>query len=785
MAKRPAKKSSEEPLSPLSALRPTPPRTVRKWCIAITMTGVAVTIITVLVCWALPDELPMILQRLLGPVCAGLAVAVLAWTTRETESAEEEALSRARRGQHADFGKRLREAQKERTTVKLPLLGETSIRGLAAVGVFVVVEAWWLSPIAPIGIRRRAIADLSVPLAEEIVAVVLATPDTNMAVVLPPVPPVSIRKLAEAIDEDQADFYNRGLKAIALGRFKDARGLLAKAMSEEDSLACDIRVARAQNDMYAGQFEDAVGWYRNALNDKPDDPILLCQMAVACMQLGRFHDAQSLIARARQACGAPLSDGRETTSPGGRETGPDESTLAMCLHVEVVVNVCLGKQYDQSIQMCVRTREILNSTLQRQHPFEAASLNNHATLYLLQAKYQGGHELYSRAIDLWSRPSAPRHPYASSGLANLAILYCLMGEYAKDPKDGEANDEAKELAAAALKEQRRELPETHPILGITYNANAVVAVALAHYEDAQPLAEKSLAIFEAASKRDSDTEDPNGTQRKHGTVAAALDTLAMTYAGKALYTRAGLYCNQALEVAQKAWGPKHPYLVGILIHLADLRIEQGRFVEAEARCVEALDIAKASFGENHPIVASVLNTRGKLEIARGTPLGARPFLEEANAILEKAFGPERAHGMEHPRLAETIGLMAALNATSPLDYAQGVKRYMRAIEILDKRFGLEHPRTARLLCKLADLYVLQRQDSKAEACLKRALEIQEKSLVSFHPHMAETLEKLAAVVARLRPADSKQVAGMKTRAKAIRAAHAEQEGSESSGSGGA
>lgn len=744
MAKQLINSAGEESLQPLPPLRPTPPRTARKWSLAILGTAVVVAISMSVAYLALPDELPLIWQRLVGLGCAVLAVAALAVTTRETESPEEEMLDRIRRGQHADFGKRLREAQQVRTTIRLPVVGKTSIRRLVGLGVFGAVGGWWLSPWAPVGIRKRAIEDMARPLAEEIAAVVLVMCEEQVAILQPPIPPQCARQTAMSIDDDQANSYQLGLKAIALGRFDEARHLLAQAMRNDDARPEEIRLARAYNEMYAGRFEDATDRYNDALQKGHEDPLLLCQMAVARMHDGKFDQAEPLVFRALEVCRKSPTE--------------EDPALAVCLHVQAALHVGLGKDYDQAVLMCLQTRKILEETLDREHPFEAASLNNQATLYLLQAKYEGGHELYRRAGDLWARTVGRHHPYVAASLGNLAVLHYKLGQYAK--VDDQAKDQAKELVERAFAIRSRSLPDDHPILGIGGDTSALVYQGLAQYETAQPLAEKSLAISE------------NALGPGHASVAAGFHTLARVYTGQAQHTQAELFYLRAETVAGEVWGPDHPYPAAILNDLAGLYIVRGRFEEAEKLSAHALDILQGALGEKHPAVANVLNTRGELEIARGEPRNARPPLNQALKIRRKAFGND------HPDIARTLTNLAALDALSPLNYSRGVTRYQRAIEMLDGLLGLEHPSVARPLCGLAELWVRQEKYSEAEACLKRALAVQEQSLVPFHPDLAATLEAYASLLRKANPPDPETADEMEARAKSIRAAHAEEDRAE-------
>ncbi len=677
-----------------------------------------------------PAELPWLQQRLLGAGCVALAVLVFALATRHAESTEE-LLFRLRRGQHSDFGKRRRLAQKQQRTIRLPVLGETSYRPFGGFGVLVLGAAWWLSPWAPVVVKEYVIEDLTVPLGEEIAAVVLVMPNAQMAIAQVPVVPLRARQLAELIDENTSS-YHRGLKAIAQGRFGEARRLLATAMKDDDAEPLQIHLARAQNEMYAGQFLDAVGWYKNAVGRKPDDPKLLCQMAVAWMQAGKFDRAEPVVARAVKACRQKLA-----------EDGP---AVAACLHVQAALNVGLGRQYDEAEQMCWQARGIFEEAFGRQHPLVAATLNNQAVLYLLQAKYPGAASLFSRARDIWVRTLGPQHPHVTTSLTNLAMLHYNPGQYGK----------AGELLQRALPIYSKSLQETSPILATTCNANALLDVTLARDQQSQQLAEKALVVSEKAF----------GPQ--HPSLAPILDTLAAFYTEAARYTKAELYYLRALAVIRKVWGPEHSYLVETLNHLACLHIAQGRYQEAESLCEQALEIAKKSLGEKHLGTAAVLNTRGRLEIERSQLRKARPYLEEALRIRREVFG------REHPDVARTMGNLAALD-NSPRTYGHGVSRYKKAIEMSEKLLGADHPQVAHLWYGLAALHAHRGKYPEAESCLKRALEIREKALVPYHPDLAATLDAHASLLLKITPPEPGRAAAMQTRAKSILAKHAEED----------
>jgi len=747
MIKRSIKSSDDGLQPPLLLARPTPFWKTRKFVFTTLLSVVVAVIYVEAAYFFMWDELPAVWQRLLGLAYVILAVLIYALATRPAESTEE-MVNRIRRGQHSDFGKQLRKAQEKHTSAKLPVLGETSFRAMGGFGVFVAAACWWLSPLTPVKIREVVIEDLTAPLGDELVAVVLSMLNQGMAIAQPPILPDHVRQIAATIDDDKANHYQRGLKAIALGKAGGAgaaRKLLAEAMRHDDASPHAIHVARALNEMYAWQFEDAATWYGNAVLATPDDPALLSQAAVAWIQAGRFNKAQSLIERAIEACGAKPPEDQDPTA------------LAACLHLQAVLLVCRGKDFVQAELTCLQARTILEKAAKTHHPVEAARLNAQAIVYMLRARYSGAEGLFRRASDAWTEARGSNHPHVATGLYNRAMLCCSLGRYAggrPDDDPQEPGEGAEELLRRASECQAKGLPENHPVTAFGQNSGAVVQLGLGRSADAQVLAEKALAIA------------TNVLGPEHPSAAPFLDTLATVYTQQARYSKAEPYYLRAIAVIEEFWGQSHPYLADVLSHQAQLYVLQKRYEDADAPCQQALDIYRQAFGDEHPGVATALTTRGRLASARGDTHKARADFEEALRIRRKVFGNE------HHDIAYNMGDLAALD-NSARYYDQGVEQYKRAIEMADKLLGLEHPEVAQLVFGLARLHATLNNYAAAKPCIERALTIRQASLVPYHPDLAATLAAYAVVLRKIDPPEPDRADEMDARAEAIRAEHAE------------
>jgi len=115
---------------------------------------------------------------------------------------------------------------------------------------------------------------------------------------------------------------------------------------------------------------------------------------------------------------------------------------------------------------------------------------------------------------------------------------------------------------------------------------------------------------------------------------------------------------------------------------------------------------------------------------------ALPLYLRALEILEKVLGKE------HPDVATSLNNLAMLY-NSQGKYEEALPLYLRALEIWEKVLGKEHPNVATSLNNLALLYDDQGKYEEALPLYLRALEIFEKALGKEHPLVATSLNNLA------------------------------------------
>ena len=130
---------------------------------------------------------------------------------------------------------------------------------------------------------------------------------------------------------------------------------------------------------------------------------------------------------------------------------------------------------------------------------------------------------------------------------------------------------------------------------------------------------------------------------KPGTDAAVglvLSDLAQLYLDQARFVPALEAYKRVLRIRKAELGPYHPDVSATLNDIAEINRETGRFSEAEALYQQSLDIDETHFGPDHPEVATTLNNLALLYESQGRYGEAEPLHRRALAIREAFFGPD-------------------------------------------------------------------------------------------------------------------------------------------------
>jgi tetratricopeptide (TPR) repeat protein len=299
--------------------------------------------------------------------------------------------------------------------------------------------------------------------------------------------------------------------------------------------------------------------------------------------------------------------------------------------------------------------------------------------------------------------------------------------------------QAAPLLRAALATRERVLGPEHPDTARSLNDFANVLQRQGDLGGARPLYERALAILEKA------------LAPEHPDTATSLRNLASLLQEQRDFAGARRLYERALAIRAKVFGPDHPHTAVILNKLASLLQEQGDFAGARPLYERALTVLeKEVLGPEHPDTAAIIDDLASLLqepwFLPSDPIHpstaqrlARPLFEGAVAIYEKAHGPE------HPNTALILHKLANLRQEEG-DFAGARALYERALAIYEKAHGPEHRYTASILNNLADLLRAQGDFAGARPLYERALAVREKALGPEHPDTATSLSNLAVLL---------------------------------------
>lgn len=221
-------------------------------------------------------------------------------------------------------------------------------------------------------------------------------------------------------------------------------------------------------------------------------------------------------------------------------------------------------QYDRAVEL-LQAALALREELDPENSDILSSLNNLATLYNAQRRYNDAEPLLRRALKIGRSILGDSHPDVAAILNEIGMNYLAQGKY------GDAERSLNE--ALVIREQ---LPGAeHPDYVTRLNNYATSLNNLASlyylqgsYDDAIPLYEKVLDIRVKTLGED------------HLLVATSLNNLAGSYCLKSRYDDAIPLFKKALDIRKKTLGERHPDVAIILHNLAELYVQKGDLDQA-------------------------------------------------------------------------------------------------------------------------------------------------------------------------------------------------------------
>ena len=323
---------------------------------------------------------------------------------------------------------------------------------------------------------------------------------------------------------------------------------------------------------------------------------------------------------------------------------------------------------------------------------------------------------YAGQCQLDAQPEQVSQADDAAGLESQAQQAFSQGDYAK----------ADALLQKAVQKRQTE-KGGEAALGRVLNRQAALYLAMSQLDKAEPAAQRSLAVREKASGKDS----PD--------VAETLSTLAAVQRQKSDFGQSEQSLKRALKIREQALKEDHICVAQTVNQLANLYKEMAAYSKAEPLYQRALTIRQAKMGDGSLEVAQSQSDLGGLYFAMGNYAAAEPYYQKALEARQAKLGSD------HPDVAETLNELGGLDRRRGA-YPSAEARYRQALAIREKKLPPSDPRIAETLGDLAELYQALGDLKAAEPLLKRALELRKKSLGDYSPETAESLGQLALLV---------------------------------------
>lgn len=276
-------------------------------------------------------------------------------------------------------------------------------------------------------------------------------------------------------------------------------------------------------------------------------------------------------------------------------------------------------------------------------------------------------------------------------------------------------------------------------------AMARVYMASGSYDKAQPLLESALDLAKTSNAPDSDV------------CACTLD-LAYLYKSQGKLGEAETICLLGLELQEKVYSPRHPYVAYTLRILGEIYRRQGRYREAADSLERAMTIMRRVSSEDDPDMAPVKVDMARLLVAKGDFAQAESYFKTAIAVIEGSYGP--AH-LYTTRVLTSLAELRVLQGR----YAQAEVLISRALPVQEKIYGSNPHFLVPAWLVMSQVYKARGDLASAKTLLAKSLSAAEKRPVSGR--LIDVLETLVQLHSET--GNTKEVAKLQRRIRKLRA----------------
>ncbi|MEO8699740.1 MAG: CHAT domain-containing protein [Kofleriaceae bacterium] len=523
----------------------------------------------------------------------------------------------------------------------------------------------------------------------KLAVLVLMVATTTAWAAPPPKPSAAELKFIEQTNKraDEADAKAKaGDYAAAAKIAREVLDLRIKRIGEKAAVTAESYEQTGVYESRLQHFDEAQKLYerslaiRSAIDPDSDD------VASSLMNLGKLLSRRGQFAKALELLERALALRLKTRKP-------EDPTVLGTLNAmaETYVSMENTTKAEEVVLRIIAIAEKQPESLQL-----ALSYNSLANIYQTRAEYPKAEQAYLKTLAIIERLEGKDHPDNSVVLANLAGVYADMARF----------DDVLAVSrrALAIKEKAYgpdALEVAYPAVSI-----AVAYDGVGRFQEAIQWHSRAFAIM---TKTLGD---------KHPEVGIVAQNLARSHREAGNYARSLELFAQARTIIQNTTGPKTEAMALVLSNLGDTYDRMGDLTRARTAYLESAVAFVAADKAKHPYMAIV-------------SLGLATIAEhDHDAVLAEKYFREAldlritALGKDHVTTGQAHGALGAFY-TRQGRLGDAEREILAAIAIQKASKEPTHLRLADYKAALANVYVKQKQDAKAEALYREALAIAE------------------------------------------------------------
>jgi len=221
--------------------------------------------------------------------------------------------------------------------------------------------------------------------------------------------------------------------------------------------------------------------------------------------------------------------------------------------------------------------------------------------------------------------------------------------------------------------------------------------------------------------------------------AQLMETMAQTYTGLGIYSRARDLTEQALAIERSLFGDRNRKTLETESYLAQLIGSQGHLADAEKQLQNIIEIQRAVVGANDPDTLDSIDRLGYVYTNEGRQSDAEKLFRETLASDRRVLGATDSHTLT------TLGELSQV-LTSEGRFAEADQNYAQPIAAQRQALGPDHPATLLAMSHAAENLSHEGRYAEAERLYADVLAGQRRVLGPEHPQTLRAMTFLAATM---------------------------------------